>query len=482
MNEQGQQSRFESGDEVVVMKFGGTSVEDAAAIQRLVGIVRSRMNLQPVVVVSALAKVTDQLLEAGRAASNGKLGAALELVRNIFVRHERVADDLVVGSRRDSLERELRCQVQQLESALVELDRSRDLDPRAQDHLLGFGECFASRLVTAVLCDAGLAAQHVDAGECIVTDSKHGQASPLWDASNQRLHDSLVPLLDRRQIPVLGGFIASTPDGVPTTLGRGGSDFTATIVGAALRTVRVEIWTDVDGVMTADPKLCPDARVIRKMSFEEAAELAHCGAKVLHPGTLAPALRENISVYVLNSRRPEGAGTEIAARARSGHTVSAITARRQVAAVEVEPARAIDSELLGVLFAAFDRHACPVHLLGTSVGRVSLVVSASPALPRIVAELERVAKVRWENHRALVCVVGENIRRQPDVASRAFAAVANLDVRVACQGASDRIISFLMDESRAEESVHRLHSVFFPPQRESARDWGGMSAAFCQAG
>ncbi len=482
MNEQGQRSRFESAEEVVVMKFGGTSVEDAPAIRRLIAIAGSRGHMQGVVVVSALAKVTDQMLEAGRAAAVGKLGAALELARDIFVRHERITDDLVASSGRGGLERELRSEVQQLESVLVELDRCRELDARIQDHLLGFGECLSSRLVAAALCDAGLPAHHVDARECIVTDSRHGQASPLWDATNQRLHDRLVPLLDRKQIPVLGGFIASTSEGVPSTLGRGGSDLTATIVGAALGAVRVEIWTDVDGVMTADPKLCPEARVIRKMSFEAAAELAHCGARVLHPDTLVPARRENIPVYVLNSRRPEGAGTKIAARARSGNSVSAITTRRQVVAVEVEPAHAIDSEFLSLLFAAFDRHACPVYLLGTSVGRVSLVASASAGLPKVVAELERVGKVRWENHRALVCLVGENIRRRPEVASRAFASVADLDVRVACQGASHRIISLLVEESEADDSVRRLHSVFFPLQQEPARDWGGISAAFCQAG
>jgi aspartate kinase len=482
MSQSGQQSRFENGNDVVVMKFGGTSVENTAAIERLTAIVHSRINLQPVLVVSALAKVTDQLLEAGKSAADGKLGAALALARDIFVRHECVVDDLVVGSRRSVIERELRLEIQQLESALVELDRSREFDPRAQDHLLGFGESLSSFLVTATLCDAGLPAVQVDARECIITDARHGQASPLWDETNQRLHEKLVPLLDHQQIPVLGGFIASTVARIPTTLGRGGSDFSATIVGAALGAIRVEIWTDVDGVMTTDPKLCPEARVIRKMSFEEAAELAQLGAKVLHPGTLAPAILENIPVYVLNSRRPESAGTEIAGRARSAQPVSAITTRQQVAAVEVESVHAIDSDLLSALFAAFDAHACPVHLLGTSLGRVFLIVGSTAALPKIAAELESVAKLRWENHRTLVCLVGENIRRQPEIASRAFAAVSDLDVRVACQGASDRVLSFLVEESKAEESVCRLHSIFFPAQREPARDWGGSTTAFCQAG
>lgn len=478
----GQRSRFESEDDVVVMKFGGTSVEDAGAIERLIAIVRSRVNQQPVLVVSALAKVTDQLLEAGQAAAHGKLGAALALARDVFVRHEYVADDLALGARRDALERDLRREIQQLESMLVELDRGRNLDAQTQDHLLGLGESLSSLLVTAALCEAELPGVHVNARECIITDERHGQASPLWDETSERLHRAIVPLLERKQIPVLGGFIGSTADGVPTTLGRGGSDFSATIVGAALGAVRVEIWTDVDGVMTADPKLCPEARVIRKMSFDEAAELAQLGAKVLHPGTLAPAMRENIPVYVLNSRRPEWPGTEIAERARSGSAVSAITTRRQVAAVEIEPAKAINSELLSALFDAFDLHGCPVHLLGTSLGRFSLIVSSTSELPQIADELESVAKVRWENHKALVCLVGENIRRHAEVAGRALAAVADLDVRVACQGASDRILSFLVEESKLEESVRRLHAMFFPAQREAERDWGASTVAFCQAG
>jgi aspartate kinase len=482
MSASGPRSRFESDDDIVVMKFGGTSVEDAVAIERLIAIVRGRMNLQPVLVVSALAKITDRLLEAGSAAADGKLGFALAVACDIFVRHEYVADELVFGPKRTQLDRELRCEIQQLESALVELDRTREFDARSHDHILGFGERLSSSLITAALCEAGLSAAHVNACECIVTDSRYGQASPLWDETNQRLHDRLVPVLDRKQIPVLGGFIASTLDGVPTTLGRGGSDFTATIVGAALGAVRVEIWTDVDGVMTADPKLCPDARVIRKMSFEDAAELAQVGAKVLHPGTLVPAMRENIPVYVLNSRRAQVPGTEITALAPSANSISAITARYQVALVEVEPSGAIDSDLLSALFAAFEAHALPVHLLGTSLGRVSLIVASSAALPKIAGELGRLAEVRSESHKALVCLVGENIRRQPDVASRAFAAVADLDVRVACQGASERILSFLVDESRAEESVRRLHAAFFPAQREPARDWGGSTTASCQAG
>ena len=244
---------------------------------------------------------------------------------------------------------------------------------------------------------------------------------------------------------------------------------------------QVEIWTDVDGVMTTDPKLCPEARVIRKMSFDEAAELAHFGAKVLHPATLAPAMREGIPVYVLNSRQPEGEGTEISARARSGDAVRAITAKKSLAVVEIESTQAVDSELLRKVYAAFDRHLCAVDVIAASLGRVSLLVSSTAPLPAIAAELGATASVRWESHKALVCLVGENLQRQAEVATRVFAAVDDLSVRVVSAGPADRTISFLVGEEKVQESVQRLHGLIFG-KRAPAPDWGEVSVAFCQAG
>lgn len=481
MSELQRRSRFDKNDDVVVLKFGGTSVEDADAVRRLIGIVQTRLSGGPVVVVSALAKVTDQLLEAGNAAATGHLGSALAAVRNIYVRHEQLADSFVEGSAHSALDGELRGDFQALESLLHHLAAAGRLDLQSQDQLLGFGECFSSKLVRVALREAGIKAAHVDARSCIITDARHGQANPLWEVTNQRLQDALWPLLESGEIPVMGGFIASTVDAVPTTLGRGGSDFSAAIVAAALCASRLEIWTDVDGIMTTDPKLCSEARVIRKMSFDEAAQLAHFGGKVLHPATLTPLMRENIPVHVLNSRRPENAGTEIVARAKNSNAVSAITTKRNVASVEIESRLRIDSETLRKVYAAFDQRACFVDLMTMSLTGISLVVESTGALPGIAADLRGVVDVRWENHKALVSLVGNNIRRQIAIASRVFAAVSDLDVRVVGHGASDRTISFLVEESKVEESVERLHGLFFP-QREESPDWGGISTAFCQAG
>lgn len=493
MSQLQRQSRFDSSDDVVVMKFGGTSVENAAAVRRLIGIVRGRLDARPVVVVSALAGVTDQLLDAGHAAAGGRLGAALDNVRQIYVRHEKLADELLQGSshsgRDTRLRDEFRAQFESLESLLHALETCRKLTVHSWDRLLGCGECLSSTLLAVALAEVGIDATHVDARTCILTESCDGQATPLWDETNARLQATLGPLLESGQVPVLGGFIASANDGTPTTLGRGGSDFTAAIVGAALSAARVEIWKTVDGVMTADPKLCPEAHVIRKMSFAEAAELARCGAKVLHPDTLAPLIRENIPVYVLNSCRPESEGTEIAARARAGDAVRAITVKRNVVAVEIEPDQfqphqTVDLNASPAIHAIVDQHGSPVDLIATPLNLIRLVADSQAGMSEVTADspcaADLRADVRWLGDRALVCVVGENIRQHPDVTSLVLAATSDLNVSF-CQSESGRVISFLIEEPKVEEAVRRLHKVFFP-KPEIVRDWGGISAAFCQAG
>ena len=260
--------------------------------------------------------------------------------------------------------------------------------------------------------------------------------------------------------------MGATPDGVPTTLGRGGSDCSAAMIGVGVQASRIEIWTDVDGVMTTDPALCPDAQRITTMCFHEAAELAHFGVKVLHPATIAPAMRLNIPVWVLNSRNPQGGGTEIVAHASEVGRVKAITAKRGVAVLDLEPVRWMGPNLLRQVFDVFERHQHSVELLSASHGSLSVVMSAGTDLPAIAEELRGLANVRWQNHQALVCLVGEKIRRRPEIASQVLHAVSDIDLRLFCQGASERNISFLVDESRAEEAVRRLHELLFsaPPR------------------
>jgi aspartate kinase len=465
----------------VVMKFGGTSLENAAAIRRAVRLVKQRLPHRPIIVASALADVTDQLLAAGKAAARGELQGARTSLRELQQRHEQVALDVAGPENYQALHLQLESEFQQLDALLGNIAAAGELSGRFQDALLGAGECLSSRIFHAALAQAGMDAFWLDARACIVTDAAHTQSTPLWDETNQRLERALAGRVAESRIPVLGGFIGATSDGIATTLGRGGSDFTASIVGAALQASRIEIWTDVDGILTADPKLCPEARRVPSMSFEEAADLAYFGAKVLHPSSIAPAMRKNIPVWVLNSRNPEGKGTEIVAHPGDECIMKAITAKKGMTVVDVEAVRWLAPELTREIFDVFERHQYSLDLLSASRGSLSLLVTSTDALPAIAEELKGLASVRWENHKALVCLVGEKVRRQPEIASQVFRALSSVDLRMICQGASERNISFLVDESLAEDLVRRLHRLFFQSRFDRYSVASG-SQPMCQAG
>jgi aspartate kinase len=338
-----------------------------------------------------------------------------------------------------------------------------ELTPRTMDNVASFGERISSNMVVAAFSARGLSATHVDARECIITDTTHSRALPLFEEINPKLQKIVKPLLDHERVPVMGGFIGSTRDGVTTTIGRGGSDFTAAIVGAGLDAERIEIWTDVDGMMTTDPNLCRDARRIKSISFEEAAELAYFGAKVLHPATLLPAIQKNIPVYVLNSRNPKNEGTRITARAPKSKSVfKAIAAKKRITIVDVVATRMLMAHgYLRSIFEVFDRHKCPVDMVSTSEVSVSLTVDSNEALPAIAADLQRIADVKYEGRKAIVCLVGENIRSTRGIAARVFGAIRDLEVRMISQGASEINISFVIDEADVPCAVQKLHAEFF---------------------
>src|SRR3954468_20441630 len=298
---------------MIVMKFGGTSVEDAAAIDRATSIVRERLPRSPVVVVSAMARVTDHLLAMGRAAGLGDRDKALELSRSIRERHFATASDLLGAGTFTKLHSELEADFDGLDELLRGVVAVGEITPRTFDHIASFGERLSSKLVTDAFSARGLSATHVDSRECIVTDATHTKAVPDFEATNQRLAERLKPLLEHKRVPVLGGFIASTREGITATIGRGGSDFSAAIIGAGLDAESIEIWTDVDGMKTTDPRICAAAHRIKVISFDDASELAYFGAKVLHPATMLPAVQKNIPIFVLNSRNPKNEGTLIAA-------------------------------------------------------------------------------------------------------------------------------------------------------------------------
>ncbi len=448
---------------MIVMKFGGTSVEDSKAIDRVVGIVRERLAVNPVVVVSAMAKVTDQLLATAKAAGGGDRDAALKLAHALRERHYAAAGELLGTGLFTQFHSELEADFDALDELLRGIAAVGELTARTMDNVVSFGERISSKIVTAAFSARGINATHVDSRECIITDANHTKALPLFEDINPRLQKILRPLLEKNRVPVMGGFIGATRDGITTTIGRGGSDFTAAIVGAGLDAERIEIWTDVDGMMTTDPNLCPDARRIKAISFQEAAELAYFGAKVLHPATLLPAIQKNIPVQVLNSRNPKNEGTRITGRApRSQNIFKAIAAKKRITIVDVVATRMLMAHgYLRSIFEVFDRHKCPVDMVSTSEVSVSLTVDSNELIPAIAADLKQLADVKYEGRKAIVCLVGENIRGTRGIAAKVFGAIPDMNVRMISQGASEINISFVIEEEDVPQVIQSLHRAFF---------------------
>ena len=449
----------------VVMKFGGTSVEDAAAIIRTAAIVQGRIarSQRPVVVVSAMAKVTDQLLSAATAAGRGDRSGALAISARLRHRHCDTAALLIPNDSLAELQNWIQKEFESIDEILRGLSAVGELTPRTNDMVVSFGERLSSRMVAEAFQHQGLSAVHVDARNCIVTDAQHGKAVPDSALIEARCEQHLRPLVSAGKVPVMGGFIGSTPAGATTTLGRGGSDFTAALVGGAMEAEAIEIWTDVNGIMTADPRVCPDALRVKTISFEEAAELAYFGAKVLHPATILPAVQRNIPVLVLNSRNAGNEGTRITALAIHGRSpFKSIAAKRRLTIIDMVASRMLMSHgYLRAVFEVFDKHKCAVDMVSTSEVSVSLTVDSNQQLPELAAELSKLADVTYEGRKALICLVGGNIRGQNGIAAQVFHAVRHINVRMISQGASEINMSFMIDEDDVDEAVRSLHAAFF---------------------
>ena len=464
---------------LVVMKFGGTSVEDGKAILRTAGIVAGRVakGLEPVVVVSAMAKVTDLLLSAAATAAKGDRATALAITERLRIRHadtatqlafgQKLHDDPLVATHKDdalaATHKWMDAEFDGLDEVLRGLAVVGELTPRIGDMIVSYGERLSSKMITEAFARCGLNAVHVDARKCIVTDAQYGKAIPQEALIEERLKQNVIPLVAEGRVPVMGGFIGSTEQGVTTTLGRGGSDFTAAVVGGGIDAGGIEIWTDVNGIMTADPRVCPDALRVKTISFEEAAELAYFGAKVLHPATILPAVKKNIPVWVLNSKNAENGGTKITALpAHCKSPFKSIAAKKRLTIMDVVASRMLLSHgYLRAIFEVFDKHKCPVDMVSTSEVSVSLSLDSNEKLPAIAADLSKLADVKYEGRKALICMVGENIRGQNGIAAQVFAAIRHINVRMISQGASEINMSFMIEEEDADEAVRSLHAAFF---------------------
>jgi aspartate kinase len=450
--------------DIVVMKFGGTSVEDSAAMLRTAAIVagRLRKGLKPIVVVSAMSKVTDTLLAAAAAAGRNAREEALQLSDALRTRHLNTAAELVKGDRLTSLQLNIHHDFDTLDDLLRGIAAVGELTSRTSDHVVSFGERLSSQMVAAAFAEQGMNGAHVDARNVILTDAHYGKAGPNERAIENATTSQLLPLVNTGKVPVMGGFIGSC-DGITTTLGRGGSDYTGALVGGALHAGAIEIWTDVNGIMTTDPRIVPEALRVKTISFEEAAELAYFGAKVLHPATILPAVQKNIPVWVLNSRNAENDGTKItAAPPPCASPFKSIAAKKKLTIIDIVASRMLLAHgFLKMVFDVFDKYHCAIDMVSTSEISVSVTVDSREALPAISEELSKIADVKMEGNKALICLVGEDIRGHAGISGQVFSAISHVNVRMISQGASEINMSFMINEEDVEEAIRSLHKKFF---------------------
>ena len=435
---------------MIVMKFGGSSVESAIAIQRVASIVHQHLQRKPVVVVSAMGKTTDRLLSIATqcAAGNQKVAwRELNLLRHFHIREAFGSPSLIHRH------------FDELEELLDEVTLSGSLTPRLSDAVLSFGERLSSLMVTEAFRRSGIDAVHLDSREVIVTDAHHTAAAPLYQETNALLKGAIRP--DR--VTVMGGFIGAAREGVATTLGRGGSDFTAAIVGAALDVEEIQIWTDVDGMLTCDPRIVPDAGCLRSISYFEAEEMAKFGAKVLHPATVLPAIERGIPISIRNSRNSSAPGTVIRGEScmREGAILS-IACKSEVSVLHIRPRGVVVTPDFGrAIWEAFQSAGVSFELISPAVSQFSLVVETTALTADFRAQILSLADLTVEDDCALITVIGRNASRHKGNIIRAGACLAALPGGASLTSCTDSHFGFVIAAEALHKAAQLLHAEFF---------------------
>ncbi len=461
----------------IVMKFGGTSVATGKNIRRVVNIVTKHFeqDYRIVTVVSALDGVTDQLVMAAEEAKKGNWNYISEFKQNLVEKHLNAASE-TIGNKQilEETKKVLKEKLDELEQVLKGISYVSELTPKSRDSVLSFGERLSAPIVSGALRDAGLKSLHLTGGEAgIVTDSNYGEAGLLINVTKYQVQKKIEPLLKKGVVPVVTGYIAATQDGETTTLGRGGSDYTATIMGAALAVDEVWIWTDVDGLMTSDPKIVSSAKTIPQLSFQEATELTIFGAKAMHPRALEPARKEKIPVRIRNVFNPENPGTLIGKgqKVKERDGVKAVTLVNNVAVITVSGAGMVGAPgTAAKVFEVLGREKINILMISQSVSEsnISFVIQRS-LLERAVNTLEIallgrdfIREVESEDDVCVVAVLGAGMKGMPGVASRIFTAVAQkgINVRMIAQGSSELNVSFVVKEKDGDETVRAIHREF----------------------
>lgn len=447
------------------MKFGGTSVGDVAAFERVCGIVASLVERRPVVVVSAMTKVTDALLTAFDTAKKGDFAEAFASLEPHFERHVEVSKHFIRDGGPNLFDAELDLARGELSDLLMRVSRRSLPLAMLRDAIQAYGEQLSSRLLSEVLKARGIAARQVDSRRLIVTDDEYGAATPVIDETNELVRLELQPLIAAGEIPIMGGFIAANRAGETTTLGRGGSDYSAAIVAAALGAAELQIWTDVTGVMTCDPRICGEATTIPVLSYEEAAELAYFGAKVLHPKTIKPAVDSSIPVRVCNTFEPAETGTMVLADSpEAENKIKSIAHKKNITILRISSARMLGSYgFMSAVFQVFERFRTVIDVISTSEVSIALTLDNTAELDKIVTELKRLGDVEVDPGYAVICVVGEGLRASTGLASKIFSTIDDVNIALVSHGASSVNLTFVVKEDLVPDVIRRLHEEFFQP-------------------
>ena len=440
---------------MIVLKFGGSSVADAVCMRQVAELVRAALPQSPLVVLSAMGKTTNGLFEAAKAAEAGDLAGAMGRQRALMAAHRKAAEKLFDGATPESLDVALTDLFGELELLLRGVALLRELSPRSMDAIASLGERLSTRIFAAFVGGGW-----VDARTVLRTDAVFGEAAPQPAAIRALAAQHIGPLLGPGRAVVTQGYIGATEDGLTTTLGRGGSDYSAALFGAALGAAEVQIWTDVEGVLTCDPRIVPEALPIPELSFAEAAELAAFGAKVLHPATIQPAVEARIPVTVRHTQKPQGRFTTISAEVRSGRSITALASRGPVTVLTVSSSRMLaQSGFLARLFEVFGRRGVSVDLVATAEVSVSLTVEADVPLKALLEDLSAFAKVEMHEGRAIIAAVGERLKSTPGLGAQLLSSLGDINVEMISMGANEINLSLVVRQEQAAEALRRLHRV-----------------------
>lgn len=454
---------------MIVMKFGGTSVADCAAISRTIEIIRKRLPERPVVVVSALSKVTDLLYRISDEAKKRDFEEASALLRQLRSRHLTLAEELIRQSEsidKESILEDAQRRVNEICDKLSHFIEAvcalGELSDRSKAVIIGNGEYLSSNIICCAMNARGISTRLMDSRKMIITNADFLKGEPKQDLISIKVNAEVSSHYTDCEAVITQGFVSATEDGEPTVLGRGGSDYTASLIGMAVGAQRIEIWTDVDGVKTADPRKVEGTQSLERISFEEAAEMAHFGAKVLHPMTIEPAVKKNIPIYVLNSINPDGKGTVILQNSFIDDGVKSVSSKENILVINIFSTKMINvAGFLMSVFEIFSRNNVSVDLISTSEANISVTVDASQNVDNVIRELSSFADVYVDRDKAQVSVIGKNLDNVTGILEKTFAPLSDYRIYMISQGASYVNISFVVDRTALDKVVSLLHRSLF---------------------